>query len=42
MGQIMNVSRTRSAMKCSSQVGLDFGTGMKWFKEMAFSLIFKE
>jgi hypothetical protein len=29
----MNVSRTaRSAMKCSPQVGLDFGTGMKWFK----------
>jgi hypothetical protein len=32
MDQTMNVSRTaRTAMKCSPQVGVDFGTGMKWF-----------
>jgi len=33
MNGSMNVSRTaRNAMKYSPQVGLDFGTGMKWFK----------
>jgi hypothetical protein len=30
MNGLNNVSRTaRNAMKCSPQVGLDFGTGMK-------------
>jgi hypothetical protein len=33
MGQTLNVVRTaRTAMKCRPQAGLDFGTGMKWFK----------
>jgi hypothetical protein len=33
MDQTLEVARTaRNAMKCNPQVGLDVGTGIKWFK----------